>query len=159
MLSGKADRRVLIKKYFKKASSKGLLKLEKVFELESKAEILIDLRRELRSLLRRAGWNGKPVDEIVLSVDEALTNVIRHAYPGVCGPIRLIFRDSEGKTEIVIEDYGKKFDPTLVPEPEFPREQPGGLGVHLIRTIMDELSYDKNFLEGNRLCMIKRKSQ
>ena len=131
--------------------------MEKVFELESNAEILIDLRKELRDLLRQAGWDGKSMDKIVLSVDEALTNVIRHAYAGVRGPIRLTFRDSEEKTEITIEDHGKKFDPTLVPEPKLPREEPGGLGVHLIRTIMDELIYDKNFLEGNRLRMIKRK--
>lgn len=150
---------MFIKKHLKNASSKGFLKLEKVFELEANAEILTDLRKELRSLLRQAGWNEKTMDEIVLSVDEALTNVIRHAYTGVRGPIRLIFRDSKEKTEIVIEDYGKKFDPTLVPKPDLPREKPGGLGVHLIRTIMDELIYDKNFLEGNRLCMIKRKPQ
>jgi anti-sigma regulatory factor (Ser/Thr protein kinase) len=66
---------------------------------------------------------------------------------------------SDDKIEIVLEDQGKKFDPTQVPPPELPRQKPGGLGVHFIRTIMDQVIYEGDKVEGNRLRLIKRKAK
>jgi len=88
-----------------------------------------------------------------------LTNVIRHAYAGGSGKMTVLVRAAHDKIEIVIEDLGKKFDPTQVPPPELPRHKPGGLGVHFIRTIMDEMIYDPQCLEGNRLRLIKHKKK
>ncbi|HOE68717.1 MAG TPA: ATP-binding protein [Candidatus Omnitrophota bacterium] len=131
--------------------------MEKVFELKAGSEVLPGLRKELRPLLAQGGWDERLSAQILLAVDEALTNVIRHAYDWNPGKIKLVFRDDSDQTEIVIEDQGVRFDPTSVPPPTLPREKPGGLGVHFIRSIMDELVYDKDFRDGNRLHMIKRK--
>lgn len=131
--------------------------MKKVFDLPATADVLRSFREELRPLLEHAGWQKKQLHEIVLAVDEVLTNVIRHAYRDGVGRIKIYFEDHPDRTEIVIEDLGKKFDPTKAPMPELPREKPGGLGIHFIRTIMDELIYDEAFPEGNRLRMIKRK--
>jgi anti-sigma regulatory factor (Ser/Thr protein kinase) len=133
--------------------------VKKLFDLPATADVLRSFREELRPLLESSGWPKKQLDEIVLAVDEVLTNVIRHAYGGNPGRIGISFEDHPDRTEFVIEDKGKKFDPTKAPMPELPREKPGGLGIHFIRTIMDELIYDETFLEGNRLHMIKRKSK
>jgi len=132
--------------------------LERVFELEAKSEVLRGLRRELRLLLGDAGWNQKATEEIVLALDEALTNVIRHAYSGKSGPMKVVFRDFPDRTELTVEDRGARFDPTRIPEPKLPREKPGGLGVYFIKKIMDEMIYDDSFIQGNRLYMIKRKT-
>ncbi len=133
--------------------------MQKRFELVSKSEVLSPLRKELRQLLGQGGWEKKSTEEILLAIDEALTNIIRHAYGGQPGAMVVLFDDGPEKTEIILEDCGKKFDPTQVPPPELPRHKPGGLGVHFIRTIMDRVVYDEAFKEGNRLHLIKFKSK
>jgi len=109
--------------------------------------------------LSHEGWEKKATEEVLLAVDEALTNVIRHAYQGKPGKMTVSVKVTGDRIEIVIEDLGKKFDPTQVPSPELPRHKPGGLGVHFIRTIMDQMVYDHEYLEGNRLRLIKHKSK
>lgn len=131
----------------------------KKFELMAHPEILSPLRKELREILGQAGWQKKTTEEILLAVDEALTNVIRHTYGAQPGKIVVSVEDTPEQTEIILEDHGKRFDPTKVPSPELPREKPGGLGVHFIRTIMDQMIYDEDYREGNRLHLIKRKAK
>jgi len=94
-----------------------------------------------------------------LAVDEALTNIIRHAYQEKPGKMVICVTVDSDKIEIVLEDQGKKFDPTQVPSPELPRHKPGGLGVHFIRTIMDQMIYDDQGPAGNRLRLIKHKAK
>ena len=133
--------------------------MEKRFELAASSEVLSPLRKELRQILTQAGWEKKTTEEILLAVDEALTNIIRHAYQGKPGKMVVIVETSDDKVEVVLEDRGKKFDPTQVPPPELPRHKPGGLGVHFIRTIMDQMIYDDQGLAGNRLRLIKHKKR
>ena len=66
---------------------------------------------------------------------------------------------ADDKIEIVLEDRGRKFDPTQVPSPELPRHKPGGLGIHFIRTIMDQMIYDGLGPAGNRLRLIKHRTK
>ena len=133
--------------------------MEKRFELNASSEVLSPFRKELRHILTQAGWEKKTTEEILLAVDEALTNIIRHAYQGKPGKMTVSVAATEDKVEIVLEDFGQKFDPTQVPPPELPRHKPGGLGVHFIRTIMDQMIYDDQGLAGNRLRLIKHKKK
>ena len=133
--------------------------MEKKFELVTSSEVLSPFRKELRHILAQTGWKKKNAEEILLAADEALTNVIRHAYQGLVGKMTVSVNASEECIEIVVEDQGKKFDPTQVPPPELPRHKPGGLGVHFIRTIMDEMIYEGQNVEGNRLRLIKHKAK
>lgn len=131
--------------------------MEKRFELTASSEVLSPFRKELRQILSEAGWEKKTVEEILLAVDEALTNIIRHAYQGKPGKMAVFVNAAADKIEIIMEDQGIKFDPTRVPPPELPRQKPGGLGVHFIRTIMDQMIYEGDRPEGNRLRLIKHK--
>ncbi len=133
--------------------------MEKRFELAASSEVLSPFRKELRYILAQAGWKKKTAEEILLAADEALTNVIRHAYQGHPGKMTVSVNASADRIEIVVEDQGKKFDPTQVPPPELPRHKPGGLGVHFIRTIMDEMIYEGQNVEGNRLRLIKHQAK
>ncbi len=133
--------------------------MEKRFELIASSEVLPPLRKELRALFSGAGWEKKAVEEILLAVDEALTNVIRHAYQGQMGKISVTIDVSFDKIEVVMEDRGRAFDPTQVPPPELPRDKPGGLGVHFIRTIMDHMVYERLEPDVNRLRLIKHRTK
>ena len=131
--------------------------MEKRFELNASSEVLSPFRKELRQILSHGGWEKRTAEEILLAVDEALTNIIRHAYHGKPGKMTVSVSATGDKIEIVLEDQGVKFDPTQVPSPELPRHKPGGLGVHFIRTIMDKMIYDDQDPAGNRLRLIKHK--
>ena len=95
-----------------------------------------------------------------LALEEAVTNVIQYAYPeGSDGLVDVEAVLREGQLEFIISDSGKPFDPTAKPEVDITagvEERPiGGLGIHLVKHIMDSVSYRRE--EGkNVLTMIKK---
>ena len=85
---------------------------------------------------------------INLALEEAVANVMSYAYPeGTVGEVKVDVRIDEREITFMVSDNGKEFDPTTRPEPDLksgPEERPiGGLGIHLIRTIMDTVSYKR----------------
>lgn len=83
-----------------------------------------------------------------LAMEEAVVNVINYAYPeGTTGDIHVEARADDQSLTFVIRDSGKPFDPTAVQEPDTSlsaEERPiGGLGIYLIRSYMDEVSYER----------------
>ena len=97
---------------------------------------------------------------IDLAVDEACSNVIDHAY-GVDnqGEIRILLDLNELGVKITIQDDGLPFDPACVAEPDLtsPLETrcERGLGVFLIREVMDEAAYDFSIPGVNQLTLVK----
>lgn len=95
-----------------------------------------------------------------LALEEAVTNVIEYAYPeGSDGLVDIEAVIREGQLDFIISDSGKPFDPTAKPEVDITagvEERPiGGLGIHLVRHIMDSVSYKRE--DGkNYLTMIKK---
>lgn len=127
------------------------------FVLKSESSELQPFRKQVRELLSKWNWSDKQIGEWALVLDEALTNVMRHAYPGIVGEIVIEAIDSEKQTEFLIEDHGNSFDPTQLPPPDLPKETPGGLGVHLIRSLTDRFEYDSSFKKGNRIRLVRYK--
>lgn len=81
-----------------------------------------------------------------VSVDEAVSNAIKHGYPGDArGEIAVRLRRRPDSVVVEVEDDGTPFDPLQVPPPDLTLpldERPvGGLGIHLMRNLMDEMSY------------------
>lgn len=94
---------------------------------------------------------------ILLAVTEAVTNVIRHAYGGVHDkPIDLEVRVGDDALRLDLIDYGEFVDPIHIASRPLDDVRPGGLGVHLIKTTMDEVDYRKNAHGGTTLTMVKR---
>ncbi len=97
--------------------------------------------------------------EISLAVDEAVTNIITHAYTSGGGNIRVVFARESDMIVITIEDEGSPFDPTKFPPPDVSADlehrEIGGLGIYLMRKVMDTVTYRR---EGcfNVLTMKKR---
>ncbi|MBR3500201.1 MAG: SpoIIE family protein phosphatase, partial [Bacteroidales bacterium] len=96
---------------------------------------------------------------INLALEEAVANVIDYAYPeGVKGPVELEFKNTPRRLTFILTDEGKEFDPTAAPEVDINADvehrRIGGLGIHLVRNIMDSVSYLRK--DGkNILTMIK----
>ena len=97
-----------------------------------------------------------------MAADEASTNIIEHAYDGVSdGKLEIDCEIISGELKIIMRDWGKPFDPTSVPEPnlnaDLSERKIGGLGMYLMRKLMDEVSYESSPETGNTLMMVKRK--
>ena len=86
------------------------------------------------------------VNAVNVVLDEAVSNAVNHGYDaGTRGEITVRLRREPGGVLVEVEDDGKPFDPLQAPPPDLtsPLEQRpiGGLGIHLIRNLMDEVSY------------------
>ncbi len=105
------------------------------------------VRAALESFCEVAGLNERESGCVVLAVDEALTNVIRHAYHGQHDkPIEVslatVSQPSGQQTlEIYLRDWGTQVAPEQIRSRDLSDVRPGGLGVHIIRNCMDEVSY------------------
>jgi anti-sigma regulatory factor (Ser/Thr protein kinase) len=101
------------------------------------------------------GWNETECGAIALAVDEALANIIRHAYHSRAdGLIELECRESAEGLEITLLDNGDAPDRSKICARELGCDQPGGLGTHIIKQVMDSVSYEAS-PEGNRFVASK----
>ena len=130
----------------------------RTFTFEANFHNLDEIRDFVGESARQAGFSEKEIYSIQLAADEASTNIIEHAYAGIeNGKIEIGCSITGGELKIVMRDNGKSFDPSSVPEPnvkaELSERKIGGLGMYLMRKLMDEVFYES----GNTLTMIKRK--
>ena len=97
--------------------------------------------------------------QLVLAVEEAVTNIIMHGYHGSNGVITILIQPNDASVEIVMQDDAPPFDPTSVPPPRLDlplaKRPLGGLGVHLMRKHSDEMSYRRTPAGLNELRLIK----
>lgn len=98
--------------------------------------------------------------QLNLAIEEAVVNVMDYAYPeGVVGEIVVDAKVGNGVLQIVISDHGTPFDPTAKGEVDTTlsaeERSIGGLGIHLIRSIMDEVGYER-VGDNNVLTLTKR---
>ena len=132
-------------------------------ELQSNPEMLCVVRGALGQLTEKLGFPAAECRAVVLAVDEALTNIIRHAYCGSQGrPIELFLSRvqlrrngaSREALEIVVVDRGAKIDDKKLCGRSLEDVKPGGLGLHLIRESMDTVEFSRK--KGkNQLRMLK----
>jgi serine/threonine-protein kinase RsbW len=106
------------------------------------------------------GLDERTIYALELAVDEACTNVIRHAYRGQGGEIRIRVEQMDDRVQVVIRDWGQAFDPQAIPLPDVtaPLEQRplGGVGLFLMRQMMDSVEFEFSPNDGNKLTMTKR---
>jgi serine/threonine-protein kinase RsbW len=99
------------------------------------------------------------VFEVQTAVDEACTNIIKYAYSEKGGVITLTCELQGNDFVVTIRDKGKPFDPSSVPPPDLEadldKRKIGGLGIYLMRIMMDDVSYSFDAEKGNTLVMRK----
>ena len=128
-------------------------------EVLSQPRYLAGVRELVLTVSRRLGFGEAAAGHIALAIDEALANVIRHGYGGdESQPIWLSITPlDEGGMTICIEDQAKQVDPSCFKSRDLETIRPGGLGVHIISEIMDEVVYEPREQEhGMRVTMTKR---
>jgi anti-sigma regulatory factor (Ser/Thr protein kinase) len=124
--------------------------LQMKFAMPSDPRYLPVVRGAIGPLAAVIGWDESECRAITLALDEALANVIRHAYHNCAdGMIQLECRESGGGLEITLLDNGDAPDRSKICAREIGCDLPGGLGTHIIKTVMDTVSYEES-PEGNR---------
>jgi len=120
----------------------------------------------VRSAVQKAaeitGFAQSEVDAIILAMEEALANIIRHGYGGPCKqPIVIKLKkippgkQESGGLEIIIRDFGQQVDPREIKSRDLDDIKPGGLGVHIIKSAMDQVEYSCPADGGMQLRMFK----
>ncbi|MBN2388538.1 MAG: ATP-binding protein [Anaerolineales bacterium] len=119
------------------------------------------IRRFVTQAARDVGLAEKDVCAVEMAVDEACSNIIEHAYRSSKGVIECTCECADDALTVVLRDYAAPFDPANVPPPDLSDDleerKIGGLGVYLMRQLMDEIHYETDATTGNVLTMVKRR--
>lgn len=133
---------------------------EKLMQLRvtAKANRLRLIRNAIRETSEFCGFSKSDVGDIVLAVDEACQNVIRHAYGSEGeGDIAIELRHRPDAMVVIIRDFADPIDISKVKPRDLEEIRPGGLGTHLIQEVMDEVDFLPPPIDGgNLLRLVKR---
>lgn len=125
----------------------------------SQARFLSGVRGLMGNLAQRLGFDEAAAGQISLAVDEALCNIINHGYERrPDGRIWIRIWTMEGASaglRVVIEDRARQVDPESIQPRDLADIRPGGLGVFIIREVMDEARYERREGGGMRLTLVK----
>jgi anti-sigma regulatory factor (Ser/Thr protein kinase) len=128
-------------------------------EMLSRPRLLAAARSMVGTVAQRMGFNEVQCGQISLAVDEAICNIINHGYDR--NPDGRIWvsvwplSDARPGIRIVMEDEARQVDPETIKSRNLDDVRPGGLGVHIIREAMDEVTYEKRAGRGMRLTVVK----
>ncbi|MCK5861218.1 MAG: ATP-binding protein [Candidatus Hydrogenedentes bacterium] len=137
------------------------MKTQIEIKFKSDPVLLEAIRALIGCYFHRLGMSPERAQEVVLAVDEACTNAMRHGYDHVLtAEIILQLRRDEAGVEVVVSDEGSPMPESVILRargknkevtPETVR--PGGLGLKLIHHIFDEVEITTGEKRGNRVCM------
>ncbi|TFH01437.1 MAG: ATP-binding protein [Calditrichales bacterium] len=118
-------------------------------KIPSITENLQMIREFVLKIADKTGFNEETREQIALAVDEACTNVIKHAHHHDARRlIDIQIQTDAMKMKITITDSGSGFDITRLKDPDLKKyikeSRHGGLGIYLIKTLMDEVNYEFN---------------
>lgn len=109
---------------------------------EARAENLQGARDLVRGAVLKKGYASETINGIVLAVDEACSNIIRHGYgEGKTGDIILEVLYSNDELIFRLTDFADQVDKTTLRSRDLDDLRPGGLGIHLIKKVMDSIEY------------------
>ncbi|MCI0494517.1 ATP-binding protein [candidate division KSB1 bacterium] len=118
------------------------------------------IRMIVSTVAEKVGFNPDDVSKIELAVDEACANVIKHAYSkDQLQPIDLVIEIDYKKMAIVVTDHGKGFDFTKMPQTDvkeyLAEMRVGGLGIYLMKALMDEVEFNSQPGMKTQVKMVK----
>ena len=127
--------------------------------LPNDIEKVPQLHEFISSIAEEAGLDMSESMGVDLAVEETVVNVMNYAYPkGTMGVVNIVATTDEKYLTITISDNGKPFDPTKQSDIDTTlsaEERPiGGLGIYLVRQIMDDISYERK--DGRNILSLRK---
>ncbi|NCY22457.1 ATP-binding protein [bacterium] len=129
--------------------------------VKNRIEDLLRVNSVFESFATQHDIGGRLRYHLLVSIEEILTNIIKYGFDEEgMHPIHVTFRHVKGHIEMEFEDRGREFNPLEIGEPDLDspieNRQLGGLGIHLVRKMMDEAKYRR---EGDRNILMLRKAK
>ena len=134
---------------------------EITLNIRANPEYLSVARAAVRAVTGAIGMDKEEAESITVAAVEAITNVIKHSYGGPCEkPIvvklgKIKCNEKTDALEILIRDFGKQVDPENIKSRDLDEIRPGGLGVHIMQSAMDEVEFTPAGDCGMQLRMVK----
>ena len=125
------------------------------FVFTSHSGRMSEVRHSARLFLKKCDFDESSIELLVLGLDEACTNIIRHAYDQDEKPVRLEMERLHDRIRFVLRDYGRPCDPKCIRSRPLEDVRPGGVGVYIIRQVFDHVKYEPR-RRGTRLVLEKR---
>lgn len=115
----------------------------------------------VRDACDRHGVDASSGVALRLAIEEICTNLMRHAYRGrEPGPIEVAVAGGPGRVVVTVTDFAPPFSPDQAPAPDldasWEERRIGGLGWHLVKSVVDEVRYEADASAGNRLTLVKK---
>ncbi len=128
-------------------------------DIPARAEYVALGRLALAGLLRNRGYSDDAVADLKLALTEACSNSVRHAYDHDDGQVHLSFAVADDRVVIEIRDEGAGFHEDDVDCPECQGmpdlEMDGGMGISIIRAVVDEFKLERPEAGGSKLVLTK----
>ena len=128
-------------------------------ETLSLGEAMSAFRQRVEQDLLNCGGQPEAVADMIIALNEALVNVVRHGYQQP-GRVEMMLLRQADTLLIKVRDEAPLFDPTGVPTPDITAplaQRPfGGMGIHMMREFVDELKYQATVDGRNLLTLVKR---
>lgn len=117
-------------------------------EFDASLQRLEEMMCYIRQQAQRYGFDKQLIHKIELPCEEALVNIISYAYPHTAGKLKIECQINNGRFVVTLRDYGVSFNPIdaeINPQLNQPIQERkvGGLGIYLIRNVIDEASYQR----------------
>jgi serine/threonine-protein kinase RsbW len=140
--------------------TKTLTNIKKRISVKSSTSNLLTIRNFIKKVSAQAGLDDETSNKIVLAADEACTNIIKHAYRfSQNGKINVNVSVEKNKFKVAITDEGVHFNSKSIPEPDlkkyYEERRVGGLGMFLMKKLMDEVTYSQPNAKKNKVVLVK----
>ena len=124
--------------------------------IPSHPKYLSVVRKTTDAVGKLYGLPEPDLEDIKLAIDEACSNVIKHAYGGdETKKIVVKYTVTKKRFKVIIEDSGLKAQIEFMQGRSLNDVRPGGLGIHFIKRVFDRLKFDEKKKKGNRLVLSK----
>lgn len=128
---------------------------------EDTAEYMSVIRLTTSAVASKIGFDIEEIDDIKVSIGEACTNIIKHGLDDENDSFNIEYTIYEDKLKISVKDNGSGFDTSKIKEPSMDSNieniDDSGLGIFIIKSLMDEVEIKSDREQGTEIIMTKIK--